>query len=87
MKTIFENDLFALKETGRDYDFVAVIENKTDHDIELQMDDLLAEENAVQNHIRVPANDWIGLVNWEYESGCNLAIAIQNGDMEAIQAA
>ena len=77
-KLIFENDKIEVYETGRDYDFVACIVNKTDRDITLRMDDDAADENAILNPIKIPANDWIGLINWEYEG--NTAQALAQGD-------
>ena len=80
---VFENDMFRLVENGQDYDFVAFIDNKTDHMIELYMDDEEAAENCIENHMIIPASDWIGLVNMQYEHGCNLMIAIQEQYMKA----
>lgn len=79
MKTIFENEFIRVSETGRDYDFVATIENKTNKALSLVFHDLEeAEENAITEQYNIPANDWIGLTNWEYEG--NNKQALEQGD-------
>ena len=57
MKTVFENDMIVVKETGRDYDFIAIIENKTDKDISID----IGNESEYYN-IKIKANDWLGLL-------------------------
>ena len=39
MTTIFENDLIKVSVTGRDYDFIAIIDNKTDGQIYIHYDE------------------------------------------------
>ena len=58
MKTVFENEIIKVSKTGRDYDFIAVIENKRDKEIEIVFDDIDLEYNG----IIVNANDWVGLL-------------------------
>ena len=53
MKTVFENDKVKISETGRDYDFLAVIQNKTNDKIYLSTDN--------DEPIEIEADDWIGL--------------------------
>lgn len=76
-QTIFENEFIKVSETGRDYDFVAIIENKTDKPITMTVDEEIAEENCITDHIYIPANDWVGLCNLEYEG--NTKQALQQG--------
>lgn len=80
MKTIFENEFIKVSETGRDYDFVAVIENKTDKPITMVMDKEIADENCIIDQFNIPSNDWIGLTNWEFDG--NTKQALEQGDYE-----
>lgn len=80
MKTVFENEFVKISETGRDYDFVAVIENKTDEPVIMVMDEDIALENAIEETFLIPANDWVGLCNWEYDG--NTKQALLQGDYE-----
>lgn len=58
MNKIFENDKIKVSETGRDYDFIAVIENKTDKEIKIVFDD---DEMEIYNFLIEP-NDWVGFL-------------------------
>lgn len=58
MNKIFENDKIKISETGRDYDFIAVIENKTDKKIKIVFDD---DEMEIYNFL-IEANNWIGFL-------------------------
>lgn len=60
MTTIFENDLIKVSTTGRDYDFIAIIDNKTDGQICVHYDEPGYNDNY--NPILVAPNDWIGLL-------------------------
>lgn len=60
MKTIFENELIHVKSTGRDYDFIATIENKTDKDIRLRYN--LMDFDVIYDTIDIEPNDWVGLL-------------------------
>ena len=51
---VFENSEILVKKTGRDYDFIATIENKTDKEIVINFDNEEVEPIVV--------NDWIGLL-------------------------
>ena len=51
---IFENEEILVKETGHDYDFIATVENKTDHEITIVFDDDFIEPIVV--------DDWIGIL-------------------------
>lgn len=57
MKTVFENDVIKVSRTERDYDFIAVVENKTDKEIQIVFDNELEYCN-----FSVDANDWVGLL-------------------------
>lgn len=57
MKTIFENDVIKVFRTDRDYDFIAIVENKTDKETQIIFDDEFEFYNFSIN-----ANDWVGLL-------------------------
>ena len=60
MTTIFENDLIKVSATGHDYDFIAIIDNKTDGQICIHYDEPGYNDNY--DPILVAPNDWIGLL-------------------------
>lgn len=60
MTTIFENDFIKVSTTGHDYDFIAVVENKTDKQICVHYDEPGYNDNY--DPILVAPNDWIGLL-------------------------
>ena len=60
MTTIFENDLIKVNTTGRDYDFIAIIDNKTDGQICIHYDK--PGYNDHYDPILVAPNDWFGLL-------------------------
>ena len=57
MKTVFENEVIKVSRTGRDYDFIAVVENKTDKKVQIVFDNELEFYN-----FSLGANDWVGLL-------------------------
>lgn len=57
METVFENDVIKVSRTGRDYDFIAVVENKTNKEIKIVFNDEFEFCN-----FSVDSNDWIGLL-------------------------
>lgn len=57
METIFENEIIKISETGRDYDFIAIIENKTDNEIDIEY-----QNGFIQSIITIYPNDWIGVL-------------------------
>lgn len=59
MKTIIENDDVVVKSTGRDYDFIATVENKTSEPLVVvpTHDDF----DTYFEPFVVPANDWVGV--------------------------
>lgn len=58
--TIFENDFIKVSTTDQDYDFVAVIENKTNEQICVHYDKPGYNDNYVP--ILIAPNDWVGLL-------------------------
>ena len=60
MTTIFENDLIKVSATGRDYDFIAIIDNKTDGQICIHYDKPGYNDNY--DPILIAPNDWAGLL-------------------------
>ena len=60
MTTIFENDLIKVSVTGRDYDFIAIIDNNTDEQICVHYDKPGYNDNY--DPILIAPNDWIGLL-------------------------
>ena len=56
MKTVFENEVIKVSRTGRDYDFIAVVENKTDKKVKI-----IFNHDDVED-FSICANDWVGLL-------------------------
>lgn len=77
MTTIFENDLIKVSTTGRDYDFIAIIDNKTDGQICIHYDEPGYNDNY--DPILVAPNDWIGLL--ADEGGRDWLKAIENNQI------
>lgn len=57
----YEDERIKISETGRDYDFVAKIENKTDETITIYVD-------GDYEVAKIDAGDWVGLFNNEYDN-------------------
>jgi hypothetical protein len=68
-----------LKETGRDYDFIAYVENNTDKTLKLYIDDL---EGWCSEPIQVAPNDWVGFL--ADDVGRGQVKSIKNGDFKAV---
>ena len=60
MTTIFENDFIKVITTEHDYDFITVIENKTNEKICVHYDEPGYNDNY--DPILIEPNDWIGLL-------------------------
>lgn len=58
--TIFENDFIKVSMTGHDYDFIAVVENKTDKQICVHYNEPSYNDNY--EPILIAPNDWVGLL-------------------------
>ena len=59
MTTIFENDLIKVSTTGHDYDFIAVVENKTDKQICVHYDEPGYNDNY--DPVLIHPNSWVGI--------------------------
>ena len=55
-KIIFENDILLIKETGRNFDFIATIENKSKNRIEIIFD------NEELDRIEIEPEEWTGIL-------------------------
>ncbi len=75
--TIFENELIKVDTTGRDYDFIATIENKTDGQICVHYDKPCCDDNY--NPILIAPKDWVGLL--ADEEGRDWIKAIENNQI------
>lgn len=60
MKTIFENEFIRVESTGKDYDFIVTIENKTDKNIRLRYNPM--DFDVIYDTINIEPNDWVGLL-------------------------
>ena len=60
MKTIFENEFIRVESTGRDYGFIATVENKTDKNIRLRYNPM--DFDVIYDTIDIEPNDWVGLL-------------------------
>lgn len=68
-----------LRETDRDYDFIATIENDTDKTLKLFIDDL---EGWYVDPIVVSPHDWVGFL--ADDEGLFQVESIKNGDFKAV---
>ena len=80
MTTIFENDLIKVSTTGHDYDFIAVVENKTDGQICVHYDEPGYNDNY--DPILVAPNDWVGLL--ADDEGRDWVKAIENNQIYVV---
>ena len=80
MTTIFENDLIKVSATGRDYDFIAIIDNKTDGQICIHYDKPGYNDNY--EPILIAPNDWAGLL--ADEEGRDWVKAIENNQIYVV---
>ena len=77
MTTIFENDLIKVSATGRDYDFIAVVENKTNKQICVHYDEPGYNDNY--DPILVAPTEWVGL--FANEKGIDWLKAFKNNQI------
>lgn len=61
MKIIYEDEEIVVRETGRDFDFIATVENKTDEIIAILPDDNSDDETLFEAFDIQPL-DWVGLL-------------------------
>ena len=80
MTTIFENDFIKVSTTGRDYDFIAVIENKTNNQICIHYNEPGYDDNY--DPISIRSNSWVGVEN--DEEGRDWVKAIKNNQIYVI---
>ena len=80
MTTIFENDLIKVSTTGHDYDFIAIIDNKTDGQICVHYDKPGYNDNY--DPILIAPNDWAGLL--ADEEGRDWVKAIENNQIYVV---
>ena len=78
--TIFENDFVKISTTGKDYDFIAVIENKTNEQICIHYDE--PGYNDSYDPILIAPNDWIGLL--ANEEGRDWVEAFENNQIYVV---
>lgn len=77
MTTIFENDFIKVSTTNKDYDFINVIENKTNKQISIHYDK--PGYNDKYDPILIASNDWVGLL--ADEEGRDWLNAIKNNQV------
>lgn len=70
MNIIFENESILIKSTGRKYDFIVIVENKTDKTIDIVF------ENDELETISISCLDWIGIL--ANEDGWAMKEAFEN---------
>ena len=58
MRVVFENELVKVIETENNYDFIAVVENKLDEEIQVIFDD----EGLESETLTIDGNDWCGIL-------------------------
>lgn len=77
MTTIFENDFIKVSTTDRDYDFIAVIENKTNQKICIHYDGPGYNDNY--DPILIQPNSWVGLS--ADDEGCDWVETIKHNQI------
>ena len=82
MKTIFENEFIRVESTGKDYDFIATIENKTDKNIRLRYNPM--DFDVIYDTIDIESNDWVGLLADEEGRGWVRTFELRQVDVEIL---
>lgn len=75
--TIFENDFIKVSTTGRDYDFIAVVENKTNQKICVHYDQ--PGYNDSYDPILIQPNSWVGIE--ANDEGCDWIETIKHNQI------
>lgn len=75
--TIFENNFIKVSTTGHDYDFIAVVENKTNNKICVHYDKPGYNDNY--DPILIRSNNWVGLL--ANDEGRDWVRAIENNQV------
>lgn len=78
--TIFENEFIKVSTTDKDYDFIAVIENKTNEQICIHYDEPGYNDNY--DPILIAPNDWVGL--FANEKGRDWMKAFENNQIYVV---
>ena len=78
--TIFENEFIKVSTTDKDYDFIAVIENKTNEQICIHYDEPCYNDNY--DPILIAPNEWIGLL--ANEEGRDWVEAFKNNQIYVV---
>ena len=81
METMFENDEVQIRSTGRDYDFIATVENKTAHPIVVAPSEKADEEMEWFEPFAVEPGDWVGVE--ANDDGARFMNAVEAGNFEA----
>ena len=76
MKIIYEDEEIVVKQSKKDFDFIAVIENKTEEIIAIIADDETDEETGFESFDIAPF-DWVGIL--ANEEGRQILRAIRLG--------
>ncbi len=71
---VFEDAQIVIKKTGKDYDFIATVENKTDKEICI----IFADEEIDP----IIVNDWVGIL--ADNNGYQSLAALQNSEFEVV---
>lgn len=79
---IFENELIRVESTGRNYDFIASVENKTDKNIRIHYKDM--DLFDVYDTIDIEPNDWVGLLADEEGKGWIRTFALGQIEIEVL---
>ena len=58
MKQIFISDLLEVQETGQDYDFIAVLTNRTPESVTVEFSDPFIEFEPMT----IAGDDWVGIL-------------------------
>lgn len=78
--TIFENDFIKVNTTDKDYDFIVVIENKTNEQICVHYNEPCYNDNY--DPILIAPNEWIGLL--ANEEGRDWVEAFKNNQIYVV---
>jgi hypothetical protein len=60
-KTIYEDENITVSTTGKDYDFIAIVENHGDEDVTIRFDES-DEVGSDEHNFSLDAGDWAGLL-------------------------
>lgn len=72
-RVVYENELVKVIETGRNYDYIAVVENKHDNEIQVIFNDETFEPET----LTIAGDNWCGIL--ADNNGCFLLEELKNG--------